>query len=59
MGIILGFSVAAAADVVGDPQTRGFTRPAFLLAAAVESGLSITGMASWAGDALEVAGALA
>jgi len=59
MGITLAFLGAAAADVAGDPNTRSFTRPAFLGVLALEAGVSITGLASWAGDVLSLAEGIA
>lgn len=59
MGIVLGFIAAAAADVAGDTNTRSFTRPAFGITALLEAGVSVSGLASWAGDVISLAGGIA
>jgi len=56
MGLTLAFLGAAGADLAGDATTRSFTRPAFVGVAALEAGASISGLASWTGDVLALAG---
>ncbi len=58
IGVGATFVAAAAADVAGDEQTQGFTRPAWVVTTAVQSGLSIDGLASWSGDVIGLAGSL-
>jgi hypothetical protein len=59
MGIGLTFLAAVVADLAGSETTRGFTRPAFGVAALLHAGVTVPGLASFAGDVWSVVGSFA
>lgn len=54
VGLATAFVAAVLAELGGNDTTRGFTRSAFWVLALVEMGLTLSGLHSFAADAVGV-----